>query len=334
MILVNKDELNKYKILPFDLLNETGDLILKAGEVLTVGKLIQLRVHHKLYRKANSDEVTSPEIDLSDNSNVIFEDFSYENIEQFQYDTPINKYSLIEYKEQIKLKTYFLKTLQLLDVTSIQTVFPKIVNLREIIIKNVIPKFDEVKHYSELRLIGDYEVCHPINVAIMAGIIAKKMNFEKDFISDIILASILHDVGKTKIPKAYDSPASLSFDEYEEVKKHPIIGYNILKKELKLPDNICKVALQHHEHNDGTGYPYGTSSDWISIESKIVNICNYYDNLASNKLGVVIKNNRDVLRHMLSVGTKIFSAEILYTFIHMYSYNDIINFEDMETYSA
>ena len=345
MKLTSRNELSKYKILPFNLYNEAGDLVLKAGDALTVGKLLQLKAYEKIFRDSSpaEEEETIPQ-DASEEGGSDPElktavkkmddkDFSYDTINLSEYKTPVNKYSKIDYKEQIKLKAYLMKTIDLLNKTSIKEAFPKIANLSEIITQTVIPKFDEVSHYSELRLLGDYEICHPINVAIMSGMIAKKMDFEKDFISDIILAGVLHDIGKYKIPNAFEPASTLSNIDTEKLKTHTIIGHNILK-EMNLPDRICNVALQHHEHNDGTGYPHGLSSDWISIESQIVNVCNSYDNFAFNKTGYVVKNNRDVLRLMLSIGTKNFSAEILYTFAHMFSYNDTMNFSDMASYSA
>ena len=339
-----RQELSKYKILPFNVYNEAGEIILKAGDALSVGKILQLKVYDKIFRDAVLDEEPTNAQNTSNAENINYKikpaiddsdkNFDFDSIDITDFDTPINKYSAIDAVEQKKLKAYLTKTINLLNKTSVKETFPKIATLSEIIIKNVIPKFQEVTYYSELRLLGDYEVCHPINVAIMAGMVAKKMDLEKDFISDIILAGILHDIGKYRIPNAFQNTSSLVIVDNEKLKTHTLIGYNILKNELKLPENICNVALQHHEHNDGTGYPHGISSDWISVESQIINVCNCYDNFAFNKTGYVVKNNRDVLRLMLSIGTKRFSAEILYTFIHMFSYNDTINFSDMATGST
>lgn len=346
MKLTSRNELSKYKILPFNLYNEAGEMVLKAGDVLTVGKLLQLKAYDKIFRDSSPSEDEEPysreapedggaEPELKTViASSINDDFDYDNLSLVEYKTPINKYSKIDFKEQMKLKTYLMKTIELLNRTSIKEAFPKMANLSEIITKNVIPKFSEIEHYSELRLLGDYEICHPINVAIMSGMIAKKMDFEKDFISDIILAGILHDIGKYRLPKSFHAANSLTSADTESIKKHTVVGYSILRNEMNLPEHICNVALQHHEHNDGTGYPHGISSDWISIESQIVNVCNCYDNFAFNKTGYVVKNNRDVLRLMLSIGTKRFSAEILYTFAHMFSYNDTMNFSDMASYSA
>ena len=55
---------------------------------------------------------------------------------------------------------------------------------------------------------------------------------------------------------------------------HPELGYKILKNELKLPGPICAIALEHHEKNDGSGYPLGIANDMINPYSQIVCICN------------------------------------------------------------
>ena len=103
----------------------------------------------------------------------------------------------------------------------------------------------------------------------------------------------------------------------------------MIRDKFGLSEAIAKVALEHHENNDGSGYPLGLSNDFISEFAQIVNVANYYDNLACNRTHVIITNNREVLREMLDVGTRRFSAKMLYTFIHMFNYDDIGDFNDM-----
>ena len=110
---------------------------------------------------------------------------------------------------------------------------------------------------------------------------------------------------------------------------HTNIGYKMLSQEMKMPENIALIALEHHENNDGSGYPMGKSGDLISKESKIVHVCNYFDNLSFNRTPYLVKNSKDAVRTMLKLGTKFFMPEALYTFINMFSYNDTENFEDM-----
>jgi len=159
--------------------------------------------------------------------------------------------------------------------------------------------------------------------------VAKKMDLPENTIYDIVLAGLLHDIGKNKLPPGLLTKTNLSNQEQKVLQDHTKIGYRIIKVEMDLPENIAKVALNHHEHNDGSGYPAGNSGDKINIESQIVNVCNYFDNLTSNRTQYQIRNTKEALRVMLRLGTQTFSAKSLYTFVHMFSYNDTINFEEM-----
>ena len=180
---------------------------------------------------------------------------------------------------------------------------------------------------SKVRFLGEYELCHPLNVAVISGLIAKKLEYTTLAVDQVILAGLLHDIGKIRIDLP-DSQALLTMNE-DEVKNHTIIGYRMIKDEFDLPEEVAKVALEHHENNDGSGYPQGLSSDYISEYSQIINVANYYDNLAFNRTHTMVTNNKEVLRTMLEVGTKKFSARMLYTFIHMFNYDDSKSFNDM-----
>ena len=180
---------------------------------------------------------------------------------------------------------------------------------------------------SKVRFLGEYELCHPLNVAIISGLIANKLEYTPLAVDQVILAGLLHDIGKIRIDLP-DSQALLTANE-DEVKNHTIIGYRMIRDEFDLPEEVAKVVLEHHENNDGSGYPQGLSSDYISEYSQIVNVANYYDNLAFNRTHNMVTNNKEALRTMLEVGTKKFSAKMLYTFIHMFNYDDSKSFNDM-----
>lgn len=70
--------------------------------------------------------------------------------------------------------------------------------------------------------------------------------------------------------------------EYEEIKKHPLIGYNILK-DLDFMERIQKVILQHHERVDGKGYPYGLKDDEIDLLARIISVADAYDAMTSDR---------------------------------------------------
>lgn len=253
-----------------------------------------------------------------------------DEINILNYKGPINKKSKIEPQNQIKLKAFFNETITGMNNRSYAETANLFLNIRDKILQDIIFRNDNVVFSSQIKLIGEYQKCHSLNVAILAGSIARKMEMNESSISDMVLAGLLHDIGKTRLdPDILNKQTSLSNQEQKILQAHTQIGYRMLKEDLKMPENIALVALEHHENNDGSGYPMNKSGDFISKESQIIHICNHFDNLSFNRTPHLVKNSKDAIRALLELGTKYFMPEALYTFIHMFSYNDTMNFEDM-----
>lgn len=103
----------------------------------------------------------------------------------------------------------------------------------------------------------------------------------EEALDKIKIASVLHDIGKIAIPvQILEKPEKLTQEEFEIMKKHSLIGYNILSN-LNI-DDIRDIATLHHEKIDGTGYPFGIKGDELTAESKIVAI----GDIASALIGV------------------------------------------------
>ena len=331
MRIVTPKELSSYKVLPFDLYTENKGKILEAGEVLTPGKLIMLKNYIKIYTEDFNTETinTGNEKNDSDGDKTSAQimNFSYEGLDPTDFETVINKDAYVKMETQVRIKYFYKRILDLLMQGYYEEGLLKLNSLIGILKTEVYKLVQKSSKGSKIRFLGEYELCHPLNVAIISGLIAQKLEFSNVAIDQIILAGLLHDIGKLKI-NLTDSEAILTMNE-DEVKEHTVIGYKMIKEEFELPEEIAKVALEHHENNDGSGYPQGLSSDYISEFSQIINVANYYDNLAFNRTPNHVTSNREALRIMLEVGTKRFSAKMLYTFVHMFNYDDSKSFNDM-----
>ncbi len=328
MRIVTNKELSNYKVLPFDLYTENKGKIFEAGEVLTPGKLIMLKNYVKIYTEEfNTEESSENNEQVNNDVPSQLLNFSYEGLDASDFETVINKDGYVKTEIQVKIKYFYKRILDLLIQGYYEEGLLKLNTLIGILKTEVFKQINKSGKGSKIRFLGEYELCHPLNVAIVSGLIAKKLDYSTLSIDQVILAGLLHDIGKLKIDLA-DSQALITMNE-DEVKEHPIIGYKMIKEEFELPEEIAKVALEHHENNDGSGYPKGLSSDYISEYSQIINVANYYDNLAFNRTHTLITNNKEALRTMLEVGTKRFSARMLYTFIHMFNYDDSKSFNDM-----
>ena len=328
MRIVTTKELSSYKILPFDLYNEANGKVLGAGEVLTPGKLIMLKNYPKLFTEELFSESNKGEKSSGGKSTVKkLSNFSYDTLDATDFETVINKESSLKTEVQVKIKFYYRKTLDLFLQGYYEEGLLKLNTLVNIISGDLFKQLGKSKKGSQIRFLGEYEICHPLNVAIISGLIAKKLDYSSIDIERVVLAGLLHDIGKLEI-NLKDRSAMLSTQE-DEVAIHTKLGYEIVKNKLRLDDSIAKAALEHHENNDGSGYPNGISSDYINEIAQIVNVANYYDNLACNRTPTHISNNKEALRAMLELGSKRFSVKMLYTFVHMYNYDDNKEFNDM-----
>lgn len=330
MRIVTNKELSNYKVLPFDLYSENKGKILEAGEVLTPGKLIMLKNHVHVYTEEfNSDLETEQTSETAEpqkkNSKLL--NFSYDSLDPADFETVLNKDAYIKMETQAKIKYFYKRILDLFLEGYFEEGLLKLNSLIGVLKTEVYKQLSKSSKGSRIRFLGEYQLCHPLNVAIMSGLIAIKLEFAASAVDQVILAALLHDIGKIKI-NLPDMQALLTMNE-DEVKEHTTLGYKLIKEGLELPEEIALPALEHHENNDGSGYPQGLSNDFISEYSQIINVANFYDNLAFNRTHTVVANNKEVLRAMLEVGSKKFSAKMLYTFIHMFNYDDAKDFNDM-----
>ena len=100
---------------------------------------------------------------------------------------------------------------------------------------------------------------------------------------EIYCAGLIHDVGKLGIDnQIINKNGKLSNEEYEEIKKHPLMGYEILKN-ISIRGNFAYGAKWHHERMDGQGYPDGISGDEIPLIARIIAVADAYDAMTSRR---------------------------------------------------
>ena len=128
-----------------------------------------------------------------------------------------------------------------------------------------------------------YTAGHQQRVSDLASAIAKEIGFSKDKIMGIRMAGMLHDLGKIAIPiEILSKPGRLSKTNFELIKKHSQVGYDILNT-IKFPWPLSQIVLQHHERIDGSGYPNGLSGKEILIEAKILGVADVVEAMASHR---------------------------------------------------
>ncbi len=132
---------------------------------------------------------------------------------------------------------------------------------------------------------GRYLLHHSLHVAILAGLMGKWLRWPREHRERLVLAGLLHDVGKLKIADSIlKKPGKLTNSEMKIVQRHSTYGAEILTKcGLSTEVDIMAGVLQHHERCDGSGYPSGLKRDMISPFGKILAILDMYDAMATNR---------------------------------------------------
>ncbi|OCT16502.1 hypothetical protein A8709_02855 [Paenibacillus pectinilyticus] len=134
---------------------------------------------------------------------------------------------------------------------------------------------------------------HSENVARYAFLIAKEMKLPNRVCDHIYLGGLLHDIGKIGVSETtLSKPTSLTEDEYNAIKQHVTIGYNMVKHIPSFEKNgILDMILYHHERYDGKGYPEGLAGESIPRLARILSVADCFDAMTSTR---VYRNNMDL----------------------------------------
>ncbi|MCG2730015.1 MAG: diguanylate cyclase, partial [Acetobacterium sp.] len=127
------------------------------------------------------------------------------------------------------------------------------------------------------------EMLHSRRVSEICKSIAAEMNLNKDAINQIGAAGLMHDIGKMGIDeKILNKQGQLNFEEWQEIQRHPEIGYRILSSSSEFSE-LAKYVFEHHERWDGKGYPNKLAGDKISIQARIIGVADAYDAMTCDR---------------------------------------------------
>jgi putative nucleotidyltransferase with HDIG domain len=150
-----------------------------------------------------------------------------------------------------------------------------------------------------------YTAGHQHRVSQLSSAIALEMGLSDERVEGIRLAGIVHDLGKIAVPaEILSKPGKITDFEYEIIKNHTRVGYDILK-DIEFPWPIADIVLHHHERLNGSGYPFGLEGENILVGARIIAVADVVEAMASHRpyrpaLGLYIaleevKKNRGIL---------------------------------------
>ena len=147
------------------------------------------------------------------------------------------------------------------------------------IIVNILEEEEVIENIYDIKERSADIYTHSISICVLATLVALKLGLDKERVHDIGVGCLLHDLGLRymMIEYADQDIENLSSKELVEYKKHPVYGYTALKNENWLSKKSKEIILCHHEKIDGSGYPLHATE--ISVDTKIVSVCDTFDEM-------------------------------------------------------
>ena len=130
----------------------------------------------------------------------------------------------------------------------------------------------------------EYTEEHTRRVALRAVQVGEELGLSPLRLRELATGAIVHDIGKLSVPDSIlKKPDKLTSEEFDAIKRHPESGSRMLR-ELGFGDSVRRLVLDHHERLDGSGYPRRLSGPAISVDARILAVCDVYDALISTRV--------------------------------------------------
>lgn len=163
----------------------------------------------------------------------------------------------------------------------------EVTDIKQMVNECVMPLIEDASVLDHLEIIPhseDYLYHHSVDVGMLSGMLGLWLGRPFGEIEEIILAGLLHDIGKAMVPlKILNKPGTLTDEEMSQVKFHSMRGYKFLKQNSELPYGVLLGVLQHHERMDGSGYPLAVKSDKIHLNAKIIAVADVFNAMTAPK---------------------------------------------------
>ena len=266
----NTDDLVPGMQIGENVLTENGQVMLQEGAILTQSMITGLQcwdIFSIMIREAVSDETDSPIV-----------------VEETPLTIPISKQQQ-QFYDQYNATTESTKKLFGSMRYFKEAPIDELKNLADSAVLSMLESVGVINHLQMVRTQDDYTFQHSINVSVICGILGKWLGYSGSEITDLVLAGLLHDIGKSQIPlDILNKPDTLTAEEMKIMQTHSTLGYKLIKNNKKLSSAVIYGVLQHHERMDGSGYPLSVKADKLHPFARIVAIADTYDAMSSDRV--------------------------------------------------
>jgi len=165
--------------------------------------------------------------------------------------------------------------------------------------------------------VGEQASGHEVGVSALALLLARDAGFSGDDLAELALAALLHDAGKASLPaRVREDDGSLTGSDREAYRQHVALGVRLLSS-MQLPPSVLRMVAEHHEHQDGSGFPGGLKGEQISPGSRVLAIANRYIDLVHPAQSGSALTPHQALQQMFTAEKSHFDAGLLARFIRI-----------------
>jgi len=153
----------------------------------------------------------------------------------------------------------------------------------DLLVNEILSSREVVIGLVDIKSLHNHSFRHSVQVALMSIVVGKIMGLSKNELRELGTGTLLHDMGKLKIPDfIWNKKEKLTDDEIQQIMRHPQEGYVILRN-ANVGLLAAHVAFQHHERYNGTGYPSGLAGEEITRYARICAVCDVFDAITSDR---------------------------------------------------
>lgn len=301
------NELRPGMVLAKDVMTLQGQCLAKAGTVLDQSLISKITFYSifDVAIRSEADPEPAPAVSEEKNETIPYS--------QKLKSTPVYQTFQIDYSKNIAvMRGLFARIIKeehpAVDFNSI---------LRDVSAlfaqKTTLDLFDILHTMASL---DDAVYVHSLNVALITRGLGKWMGFDADTLNLMTLAGYFHDIGKLTIPpEVLNKTGKLTDEEFALMRQHPLNGKKILSRIPNIDSRILAAALQHHERNDGSGYPRGLSGDEIDPVASVVAVADVYDAMTTARVYRAPLCAFQVIAAFEKDGLQKYSPKVVMTFL-------------------
>lgn len=184
------------------------------------------------------------------------------------------------------------------------------------VLEDLLNREDVIVSMADISVKDDATLSHSVSTMVHSVLCGKRMGYDKETLHTLAEGALFHDFGKLLVDSnILQKKGKLTDVEFENIKTHPLLGYEVLCKYSNISDEAKRIALEHHERLDGSGYPYGLKSDEILEMSKIVAIADVYDALTAERCYRRSMSNKDAYQILKKDVGIMFDTDIFENFM-------------------